>query len=543
MSARLRQAEPLPLALRAQAVLELRKRQRKYLPEMEKCAGSFLYFVMRYVMIYDATAKHWIPFALWQSQQPVAEGLTLHRLVIILKARQLGMTWLVLAYALWLMLFHPAATILLFSLRDTEAMYLLGERRLKGMYARLPSWLMMRKEHEHKPTCLGCSTKYDWVQRTVTKDDGHVWILGNGSNANAFPTSAGDSYTATLAIIDEADIVPDLAALMLRVQPTIDGGGQMILLSKSNKKLPQSEFKRLYKAAKRKEIPWQHYFLPWQARPSRTQAWYDAKCMQAMATKGVLDDVWENYPATDAEALAPNSLDKRIPYKWIRAIYVEEKPIDVVMTALLALGTKSKVPLIPGLKLYVLPKKGRRYCAGADPAEGNPTSDPSSLQIVDEITGTQVAKLSGRFEVSVFAIYIESVCKFYNNAPVLVERNNHGHAVILALTQIPTGKRKIKVLKGTDGKYGWLDNKLGKVRLYDNLTETVHTEDCLIFDEDTHDQIASIEGRTLLAPEGLHDDDSDAYALAQMARQLVPHSSFQPAVAGKREGLATYKPR
>jgi hypothetical protein len=171
------------------------------------------------------------------------------------------------------------------------------------------------------------------------------------------------------------------------------------------------------------------------------------------------------------------------------------------------------------------------------------TRQKSSLQIVDALTGAQVAKLSGRFEVSVFAIYIESVCKFYNNAPVLVERNNHGHAVILALDQIPTHKKKIRVLKGADKKPGWLDNKLGKVRLYDNLTETIHTEDCLIFDEDTHDQIASIEGRTLLAPEGLQDDESDAYALAQMARQLLPHSSFQPAVGAKREALATYRPR
>jgi hypothetical protein len=521
--------ETVPAQVRAQAVLELRRRARKYVPEMERCAASFTYFVNQYVQIYDATLKRWIPFALWAAQVPVAEMLTLHRLVIILKARQLGMTWLVLAYALWLMLFHPAATVLLFSLRDIEAMYLLGEKRLKGMYKKLPAWLMMRKINEEKST--PDKVVFDWVPRTVTKDDGHQWTLGNSSNAQAFPTSAGDSYTATIAIVDEADLVPDLNELMLRVQPTIDGGGQMVLLSKSNKKLPQSEFKRIYKAAKKKEIDWVHIFLPWQARPSRTSDWYDAKVAQALATSGSLDDVFENYPANDTEALAPRTLDKRIPFTWMKGVYTEERPIPLV--------TIERAPVIHGLKIYVRPKRGRKYCAGADPAEGNPTSDPSSLHIVDAVTGTQVAKLSGRFEISVFTTHIESVCKFYNNAPVLVERNNHGHAVINLLQE----HKKIKVLSGDDKKAGWLDNQRGKVLLYDGLADTIRTEDCLIFDFDTHDQIASIEGSSLRAPQGMHDDDSDAYALAQKARIFLPKGFIGTGVGVKRTGLENYKAR
>ena len=34
------------------------------------------------------------------------------RLVVVLKARQLGLTWLAVAYALWSMMFHPIATVL-----------------------------------------------------------------------------------------------------------------------------------------------------------------------------------------------------------------------------------------------------------------------------------------------------------------------------------------------------------------------------------------------------------------------------------------------
>ncbi|HJY88001.1 MAG TPA: hypothetical protein VKE24_14295, partial [Candidatus Acidoferrales bacterium] len=75
------------------------------------------YFLDTYGHIYDATSREWVPFRLWRSQLQTLQSVAEHRLVIILKARQLGLTWLVLGYALWLMLFRPAATVLLFSRR------------------------------------------------------------------------------------------------------------------------------------------------------------------------------------------------------------------------------------------------------------------------------------------------------------------------------------------------------------------------------------------------------------------------------------------
>jgi hypothetical protein len=88
------------------------------------------------------------------------------------------------------MLFYPSATILLFSRRDEEATDML-KNKLRGMYDRLPEWLK--------------------VQHFETDND-HQWQWSNGSRCLAFPTTGGDSYTATLVIIDEADLVPDLAS-------------------------------------------------------------------------------------------------------------------------------------------------------------------------------------------------------------------------------------------------------------------------------------------------------------------------------------------
>src|SRR5262249_5174545 len=142
----------------------------------------------------------------------------------------------------------------------------------------------------------------------------------------AFPTTAGDSYTATLAIVDEADLVPDLDRLLRAVKPTIDGGGWLILVSRADKSRPQSPFKHIYATAKGEVTPWTPVFLPWSARPDRDQAWYELQKTDSERRTGSLDFLHEQYPATDAEALAPRALDKRIAPQWLQQCYQERVP-------------------------------------------------------------------------------------------------------------------------------------------------------------------------------------------------------------------------
>ncbi len=74
-------------------------------------------------------------------------------------------------------------------------------------------------------------------------------ILSNGSRALAFSTKGGRSYTGTFALVDEADFVPELSQFFNAVKPTIDAGGQLFLVSTSDKKRPISTFKNLFRAA------------------------------------------------------------------------------------------------------------------------------------------------------------------------------------------------------------------------------------------------------------------------------------------------------
>jgi hypothetical protein len=426
---------------------------------------------------------------LWPAQRSTLQTIKVERLTVILKARQLGLTWLVLAYALWLMLFHPAATVLLFSKRDDEATDLLGFR-LRGMYERLPEWLR----------CRG-----------VLASAAHEWELSNGSRALAFPTTGGRSYTATLAIIDEADFVPDLDALLNAVKPTIDAGGQMILLSTVDKRRPESTFKRYYIEAREEHTKWRSVFLPWSTAPWRTPEWYAETRTEKLATTGSEDDLWQEYPATDTEALAAKTLDKRFAPGWLERCYAPSSAIQ-----------RHDGPAIPGLEIYRLPEAGHQYLIGADPAEGNPTSDDSALTVLDRDTAGEVAALAGKYEPAVFSSYLTQIGMWYKRAGTLVERNNHGHAVLLELRNLG----KAQILNGQDGKPGWLTVQRSKALAYDNAAETLRKGAAVIRSFRTMTQLGAIDGATLAAPEGQHDDRAMSFVLALQAMNTGKTRAF-----------------
>ncbi len=385
-------------------------------------------FVRDCVWIYDATAQGWVRFELWPAQADTLQTMVASRKLVLLKALQLGISWLSLGYALWRMLFRAPATILLSSLREEESKELLW--RLRGMYDRLPDHL--RAE-------------------AVTHSNETRWILSNGSHTLAFSTRSGRSCTGTLALVDETDFVPELSQFPNAVKPTIDAGGQLFLVSTSDKKRPISTFKNLFRAAVAGTGDYRHIFLPWWSRPGRDEAWRVAVQAEMFAQRGTKDDFYAEYPSTPEKALAAEQLDRRLPYDWLQdCLDTEREPLRDVG------------PPVPGLTVWAAPILGRRYVIGADPAEGNPNSDESAACVLDAVTWAQVAEMVGKIEPSTFAGYLDQVGRFYNGADVLPERNNHGHLLIRELQHLGN----LRVLDGYDGKPGWLSNIKGKPLLY-----------------------------------------------------------------------------
>ncbi len=475
------------------------------------CSASPAFFLDRFGTIYDPMRRGWMRFRLWPAQMRALEQLHAHRLTVILKARQLGMSWLAVGFGLWQMLFRPAATVLFFSQRDDEAVNLLSFR-LRGIYDRLPP---------------------PFRARTILRDNSHEFRLSNGSAGLAFPTTGGRSYTASLAIVDEADHTDDLDGLLNAVKPTIDAGGRLILLSTADKSRPESPFKRIYRAAVAGENDTVPIFLPWHAHPGRTAAWYAEQARDIRARTGGLDDLYQEYPAADLEALAPRAADKFFPAEWLKRAYaplkIEEPALSLSKGYGLKIGAEnlqSSICNLQSVTVHVPPQPGHTYVIGADPAEGNPQTEESAAVVLDYANGEQAATLALQCDPEMFAGLLDRLAAAYSGAyggaqggaqgaaEILVERNNHGHAVILALRQLGAW-----LLRGPDREIGWATTGAAKHVAFDLAAADIREGRLRLHDEATCWQLAGIDGATLAAPPGQHDDRAKACVLALAARR------------------------
>lgn len=457
--------------------------------ELLKCADSFLYFVETFVYIQDKEEQSWIRFSLWAAQKAVAVELQGYSRVVILKARQLGLSWLVVAYAVWHMIFDPIAEIIAFSKTEREAKDLL--ERAKGIYNRLPAWMQ----------CAGAL-----INKATT------WKLSNGSRFQVLPRTGGDSYAATLIIFDEADHVEDFAKMYSRAKPAVGKTGKIFIISTSNKDKPASLYKTIFTKAFTGHTSTRAVFIPYYAHPERDAAWYEQEHANYFEEFGSYDEFEAHYPATPEQALKARTLNKFFPPHWLQAAYDNPKPLYVVGRA----GYPDAPPQVPnftGLIIYDMPEAGRQYLVGVDTAEGGKNSNETAITVLDARHFVEVAHLSGLIDATSTGRIASELAVFYNDALLNIERNNHGHTVIAEALRL--GKARLFINK--DKKYGWLSNSVGKPVMYNYAYDALRAGRCIVRTSKTMIQLQSIERATLRAPENLLDDAADSFVLAVTA--------------------------
>ena len=104
---------------------------------------------------------------------------------------------------------------------------------------------------------------------------------------------------------------------------------------------------------------------------------------------------------------------------------------EVILQKLRGLVPPRRLEIPGGFQtIWEDPKPGRAYVAGTDTSEGIPGADPNGTVILDRETGAPVADLHGYFSPRLLGQHTVRLCRYYNDALLGVERQNHGHAVI-----------------------------------------------------------------------------------------------------------------
>ena len=180
--------------------------------EIVKCGKDPNYFFKNYLKI-QHPVRGLIPFNTYSFQDECVEQFIENRFNIILKSRQLGLSTLVAAYAVWMAIFHKEKNILIIATKLKVAQNFIV--KVKTMIKSLPKWMLLPD---------------------IVSNNRQEIIFSHGSQIKAIPTSddAGRSEALSLLIVDEAAFVRNFNTIWTGIYPTISTGGRVIILSTPN---------------------------------------------------------------------------------------------------------------------------------------------------------------------------------------------------------------------------------------------------------------------------------------------------------------------
>ena len=169
------------------------------------------------------------------------------------------------------------------------------------------------------------------------------------------------------------------------------------------------------------------------------------------------------------------------------------------------------------LSIWLPPQKGKEYVIGVDPAGGGTRGDYSCAEVIDRKTGAQCAELHGHWSLPELARQLIKLGKQYNLALLAVERNNHGHAVLVQLRH-----KNYPNVYEQKGKDGWNTTAASRPEMIERMAAVVAENPELLRSARLWNEcrtfVRNADGASGAAP-GAHDDCVIAMAIAMAVRE------------------------
>lgn len=350
----------------------------------------------------------------WAWQGDVLDEFRQHQITLALKARQLGISWVAIGYALWKVLAVPGTKALAVSINETEASVLIN--RAWDLFESLPEHLKMDVE-VLRPTKGRPSTRIEF------RHPG-----GQISSIVAMPSTpkAGHGQVATLVILDEHARHAYAEEGWKAFIPVVADGGQIIIVSTANG--IGGTFYDLWMNADDRGV--HTIFLPWNYHPNRDEAWY-ARVAKALPEA----DRAEQYPLTPADAFLGTAgcwFDTESLTFYGERVRQPEFRFQFQVSAD---GSKATVVRRKDgwIRLYDWPVDGREYGISADVATGRGT-DYSCAYVIDLTDGNICAEFHGKLDPDLYAEQLHFLGRMYNTARIAPEMGGgYGEPVVLSL--------------------------------------------------------------------------------------------------------------
>lgn len=468
--------------------------------EWRRCQKDPEYFVSQFCWIHHPDGPRLIPMRDVQREiLSVWEG---NRATVSLKARQIGWSTMSALYSLWVTMYGEGRTVIILSRGQEFARDVLAKATFA--YDRLPSWMQER---------VGIKN------RTLEK-----LVLSNGSLIESLPSKKDPARgkTAHTLFADEFAFFDDPAQQWPSLLPVVDVGGSLHILSSANGS--GTFFEDLYVDAKEGRNRFKAMFYSWRCVPERTDEWYEEQKLELNSWQ-----LHQEYPSNDVEAFIRSGS----PVFDVDRLMATEM-IEPTEGELLAMGSMATFAAIDGgpMDLFQDSQRGSVYVIGADTARGLEFGDYSCATVLrlpeDGGPMVHVATLHGTMDPDVFGEAVMTLGRYYNDALVGVESNNHGISTLMKLRdggyknlfyRRVVGQRREKRTR----EMGWHTNKKSKPLMMDDLSQVLRTGELEVRCKATRRELMayrrSASGEMHGSP---HDDRVVAMAIAV---QMLNHVS------------------
>ena len=356
--------------------------------EFVKCATDPVYFMKKYYMIQHPQRGRQF-FNLYPFQEKVLRLFQKNNYSVINKSRQLGISTLVSAYSLWLMLFNKDKNVLVIATKQDTAKNMVTKVRFA--YQNLPAWL-----------------------KIGTSEDNRLSLrLANGSQIKAVSAAgdAGRSEAVSLLIIDEAAFIDNIETIFTAAQQTLATGGGCVALSTPNG--VGNWFHKTYLGAQTQENNFLPISLPWSVHPERDQVWRDDQD-RILGKRNAAQECDCDFATSGNTLIDPEIMS------W----YEENMLLEPI----------ERRGLDRALWIWEYPDPMKYYAIIADVARGD-GNDYSAFHVIDIESITQVAEFKSQVDTRDYANILLSVASEYNNGLLVVENANIGWDVIQTILE------------------------------------------------------------------------------------------------------------
>lgn len=438
---------------------------------------------------------------------------------IILKSRQTGISTIMQQLNIWHINFYPSVYHLVVSQADREAKKYLNDA--KTSWQLIPAPLKARK--------LSSNVHELWVS-VVGKAE-----YKSGIQALPPTTDAGRSYAPNLIILDEMAMYRNADEVYTAISMSVAGGGITVIIS--TPKGVGNLFHRLWTAAKESLLvhvkkpedqeaksAFRPVVIHWSQMPheefkrrgfSDALSWYKhmrAKVAQRGGERAVAQELDLSF-LTSGNTINPKLIQKLIDNSIEMSKDLEPRTLS------------------NGLVIVQPPIKDVKYVLGIDTSEGI-GEDYQFFHIHRADNGQIVGYFaSNTTSIGQFASIVRETGKLYNNAYLMIERNNHGHVLLSKFIEdglypehLVFNRYDVTKFKFMSGYKGWQSSQTSRNYLItslfswlDEMADSIHLP---LLTAEEFKTFVNNNGKWE-AQRGFHDDGIISLALGVMGVKLL----------------------